>query len=161
MNVLCVSDGSDDGCETAKALAGLFDRHLVGKVKIPIVTFPEHESPLWDKAYDLWLAEDDLHQAVGVAAQRQADRLKSAFEPHAELVESEITAGDPVQEVLKSAESLTAGLIVLGITSNDRRREVHRISTEIVSASPTPVVVAYGRTEAHAGDGPKKVVNRA
>ena len=145
MNVLCGSDGSDDGYETAKTLVELFDRQLVAKIKIVIVTFPEHESPLWDKAQDLWLAEDDLHQAMGIAAQRQVERLKIAFEPHAELVESEITAGAPADEVLKSAESLGAGLILLGITSNNHVREVHRIASEIVSKSPIPVVVAYGR----------------
>lgn len=160
MNVLCVSDGSDDGYETAKVLAGLFDRQLIGKVKIVMVTFPEHKSPLWDKAYNLWLAEDDLHHAMGVAAQQQVARLKAAFERHAELVESEIAAGDPVDEVLKSAESLGAGLILLGITSNDRRREVHRISSQIVSKSPIPVVVAYGRAKAHSDDRPKEAVNR-
>lgn len=145
MNVLCVSDGSDDGYETAKTLVELFDRQLVAKIKIVIVTFPEHESPLWDKAQDLWLAEDDLHHAMGIVAQRQVERLKIAFEPHAELVESEIAAGAPADEVLKSAESLGAGLILLGITSNDHVREVHRTASEIVSKSPIPVVVAYGR----------------
>ncbi len=152
MNVLCVSDGSDDGYETAKLLAGLFDRRLVDKIRIIVVTFPAHESPLWDKADNRWLAEDDLHQAMSIVAQEQLERFKTAFEAHAESVESEITAGDPVHRVLESAESLGAGLILLGITSNDDRREVHRISSKIVSKSPIPVVVAYGRAEVNSGD---------
>lgn len=160
MNVLFVSDGSDDGCQTVETLAGMLDRQAVSKIKIVIVTFPERESPLWDKAYHLWLAEDDLHQAMGIVAQQQLDRLKTVFEPHAELIESAITVGDPVQEVLESEKSLGADLVLLAITSNDHRGEVYRISSEIVSKSPTPVVVAYGRPEPHSADRPKKAVNR-
>ena len=161
MNVLCVSDGSDDGYDTVKVLAGAFGRKLVGKIKIVVVTWPERESPLWDKAAELWLAADDLHDAMGIVTQRQLDRLKSAFESHAELIESEITVGDPVHEVLKSAKSIKADLVLLGITSNDHQRKVHQISSEIVSKSPIPVVIAYGRAKAHPDHRRKKAVNRA
>jgi nucleotide-binding universal stress UspA family protein len=151
MNVLCVSDGSDDGYETVETLAGMLDRQHVGKVKVVIVTFPQHESPLWEKAYDLWLGADDLHRAMSIVAQKQLDRFNAVFEPHATSVESEIMAGEPVDEVLQSSKAFGADLILCGITGDERAHVVHRTAAEVVSKSPVPVVIAYGRAGAHDG----------
>jgi nucleotide-binding universal stress UspA family protein len=161
MNVLCVSDGSDDGYETVKTLAGILDRQQVGRVKIAIVTFPQHESPLWQKAYDLWLGADDLHRAMSIAAQRQLDRFKALFEPHAASVETEIMAGDPVNEVLQSSKAFGADLILCGITSDERAHAVRQASSEIVSKSPIPVVIAYGRAGVRDAKRPEKVPGRS
>lgn len=157
MNVLCVSDGSDDGYETVKIPAGLLDWQRVGKVKIVLATFPQHESPLWEKAYDLWLGADDLHRAMSIAAQQQLDRFKAVFEPHTASIETEIMAGDPIPDLLQSSKLFGADLILLGLTSGEHAHAVHRVAFEFVSKSPVPVVIACGRAEAHDAKRPEKL----
>lgn len=159
MNVLCGTDGSDEGYETVKVLAGLFGRGLISKIKIIVVTFPAHESPLWEKASELWLEAGDLHRAMAEEAEAHVERLKSILEPHADAIESEIITGDPVQEVLQSADSLRADLVLLGITSDHRWQSVQRSCWEIVSKSTAPVVIAYGRAQYHPSDS-QKVIDR-
>ena len=104
MNILCVSDGSDGGYKTADLLARIIDRRMVDKIKIVLVTWPQRQGALWNKAYGLWPGEHDLHQAMQVAVDRELERFRTAFHGHAGSIETASAAGEPISEILKNAK---------------------------------------------------------
>lgn len=148
MNILCVSDGSDDGYQAAELVARIIDPRVVDRIRILMVTWPQRRSPLWKKAYELWAAEDDLHQAMEVTVQRELDRFSRSFRDHAGAIETARTSGQPVSQVLKSAKDFGADLILVAITGDAQAHGVRRTSSEIVAKSPVPVVIAYGGNDA-------------
>ena len=146
MNILCVSDGSDSGYQTVSLLARIFDPRQVSKIQVLLVAWPQRDSPLWEKAGDLWHAvTDDLHEAARVVVTRELERFRSAFEAHADLTETAVTNGDPVGKVVEYANIINADLILLAITGDSVA--VQKVSREIVATSPIPVLVAHGRNE--------------
>lgn len=151
MNILCVSDGSDDGYQTADLLASIIDRRVVDKIKILMVTWPQRQGALWSKAYGLWPGEHDLHQAMQVAVDRELERFRAAFHDHAGSIETASAAGDPVSEILENAKFIGADLILVAITGGSGAEEARRLSYEVIAKSPTPVVIAYGRNHSITG----------
>ena len=145
MNILCVSDGSDRAYEAAKAIAKFMDPREVHQLTILLATWPERGGPLWDKVYDLWVTEDDLHEAMEIVVKRELERFKSAFQSHAAATKTASISGDPVEVVLENAKLMNADLILLAIADDDDAvREPRQASSAIIAKSQTPVVVAYG-----------------
>jgi hypothetical protein len=149
VNVLFMSDGSDGGYKSTGTLAQIIERQAINKLRITLVEWPQlewpqHKSALWSKAYDLWLAEDDLHRAMEIAAEREFARFKALFQDRALSIEPKNADGDPIEQVLTNAGALDAGLILLAITGDLSEPEVRDISSEIIGRSQAPVIVAYG-----------------
>lgn len=144
MNILCVSDGSDRAYEAAKAIAKFMDPRAVNQLTIVLATWPERGGPLWDKARDLWVAEDDLHEAMEIAVKRELGRFRSAFQSHAASTKTASVSGDPVEMVLENARLINADLILLAIAGDDAVQDTRQASSAIIARSQTPVVVAYG-----------------
>lgn len=145
MNILCVSDGSDGGYKTVDLLARIIDRRMVDKIKIVLVTWPQRQGALWNKAYGLWPAKHDLHQAMQITVDRELERFRAAFRDHAGSIETASAAGEPISEILKNAKLVEADLIFVAITGDSEAEQARRLSYELIAKSPTPVVIAYGR----------------
>ena len=145
MNILCVSDGSDVGYESANLVAKIIDPKQVGKIAIILIAWPPHKSALWSKAQDEWLDADDLHEAMEIVVERELERYRSAFAGHAESIEGSSTDGDPVAQIIENADRIDADLILMAIT-DDGETGVAQTASELVLKSSVQVLVARGRT---------------
>jgi Universal stress protein family len=144
MNVLCATDASDEGYRAVEALVGIIGSNQLGRVKIVAVTWPQRESSIWQKAYDQWAEKDDLHEAMAATVTKVLARYEQLFRGHADAIETQERTGDPVVEVLESAKSLDAQLILVALTGDPAAHVAHKAAAEIVYKSPIPVIIAYG-----------------
>ncbi len=146
VNILCVSDGSDDGYMALEVLARIIDRRLVDEMGVLMVTWPEREAPLWDKAEELRPAVHDLHEAMELTVVRELRRFQTLLQEHAMTIRTINDAGDPIIKVLEHSALMNADLILLAITSSPEATAVRNVSSEIIAKSSVPVVVVYGRS---------------
>jgi nucleotide-binding universal stress UspA family protein len=145
MNILCATDGSDDGFEAASVFAKIIDGQRVNTIRVVLVVWPQSGTPLWDKAYAAWSSEgDDSHQAFEAVIEREVGRFKDLFQGHAAFVETAGVNGDPVDTLLHNAQGLGAGLILLAVTNDCATGAVRRLCEDIVAQSPAPVVIVNG-----------------
>lgn len=153
MNILCATDGSDDGYEAATTLAKIIDARLVCTIRVVLIVWPQRGTPLWDKAYEAWVSEDrDLQQSVERTIVREITRFENAFKEHAASVETAGVNGDPLDTLLHNAQDIDAGLIVLAVTNDDRVQPVRNLCEDIVARSRAPVVVAHGAHVVQGGE---------
>jgi nucleotide-binding universal stress UspA family protein len=145
VKILCTTDTSDDGYRGLEVVARIIDRNAIDEIRILMVTWPERESKIWDRAEELWLAEDDLHQAMEVAVERELERFENVLHEHAKRVVAISDAGEPSAKVLEHAASMNADLILLVITSDPAATAVSNVASRIIAKSPVPVVVVHGR----------------
>jgi nucleotide-binding universal stress UspA family protein len=122
----------------------LIDRNAIDEVRIIIVTRPTRASKIWERAEDLWLAEDDLHQAMEVAVERQLERFENVLHERAKRVVAISDVGEPSAKVLEHANSMNADLTLLVITSDPAATAVSNAAARIIAKSPVPVVVVHG-----------------
>lgn len=142
--IVLFSDGSEDGFAAAKVLSHLFDPKTIDCVAVVAVTWPQRNSPLWDKALELQFQVDDLHAAMAIAAARCVTRLRAELAPHASTVEEIITEGDPGEATLKVIQEINADVAFLTVTSGPHRDPITRWVQEVTRRAPCPVVVIHG-----------------
>jgi AcrR family transcriptional regulator len=143
-NVLFATDTSDDAFEATRLLSQIIDPHIVDRMKVLLLAWPERMSPLWDRALDMRLQTHDMHEAVARVVADQLGRFERVFERHDAVIEGEGTSGDPVRQVLRAAEEIKASTIVLAITGGGHAQQVRALSMRIVEASSIPVLVLFG-----------------
>lgn len=144
MNILCATDGSDDACEALAAFAQMIDARRVNEIRVILVAWPERDNALWDKAYQRWVKDDDLHEAMEATVNRELEKLRGVFSEHASTVETTRGEGDPGPAIVQSAQSISADLIVLAVTGNNTPEPVRNAVIAVVEKSPSPVAIVHG-----------------
>lgn len=112
-----------------------------------MITWPERESKIWERAGETWLVEDDLHQAMEVTVERELERFKSLLQDRAKHVVAMREAGEPSAKVLQEAASMNADLLVLAITSDPEAAGVRQTASRVIARSPVPVIIVQGVPE--------------
>ncbi|MGH7716363.1 MAG: universal stress protein [Vulcanimicrobiaceae bacterium] len=148
------ADGSDDGTAAAKLVARILDPAAVCCVAVVVVTWPERNSPLWEKAHEVQFEVDDLHAAMAFAATETAKQLHLALATHADKIDELITTGDPAQATLKAIDDVKADLAFLTVSSGSHRERVTHWVQEVTRRAPCPVVVIHGIDARSRGIGP-------
>lgn len=147
MNILCVSDASDDGYEAAAVAARVIDRKSVNAIRIVLVAWPQIGTALWDKVVTSWLleerSEDEPHQAVELTVQRELERFKAIFASHAAVIDTAGANGNPIEALLQNACQMDADLMLLAFTKSKSNQTAHQLTEEIIRRSPIVVLVAH------------------
>ena len=144
MRIIFFTDGSDDGLLAAKTVASLIDPSVVNTVTLVAVTWPERESPLWDRAHGLRLvAYDDLHYAVELAADQALKQLRSHLALHAGSIDEIVMVGEPAGRLLTLVTDQQPDLVFIAVTSGRRRTAVATWVVEVTKNASCPIVVIH------------------
>jgi len=138
-------DGSDDGLAAAKMAARLIDPMTATNVTLIAVTWPERQSPLWDKAHAFrLLPRDDLHAGVAIAANHVLKQLREELSRHTLLIDEITIMGEPAQAALKLICEIQPAVVFVTVTSGEHRENGAAWIAQVTEHSRCPIVVMHG-----------------
>jgi hypothetical protein len=144
MKLLVAFDGSDDGFDGLRRVAGMLGAAGESyEIALVMVGWPPHRSPLWDRALERRLLVDDLHRAMAEVAALEFRRLRALFEPLGSIL-PEYAEGNPVAEIVELVALLEPDLLIAGITRGRGAKHVNATALAIIDQISVPAVLAFG-----------------
>lgn len=145
--ILLASDGSEETTLAAQTAVDIADK-TNSELHVVYVGELEYGYPSYDPSYgvpdsDLEYTQqiqEDLEQEARKALDAEVERVKAAG---GRVVEAHLSMGSPDEEILKLAEDIGAGLIVVGSRGlgGIRRALIGSVSDSVVRHAHCPVLV--------------------
>src|SRR5689334_21612175 len=139
MRILLATDGSS---HSRRATRWLRDLALPSDTKITVLTVAILDEPPRDAQ-----TVSALRATAGNNARRIGERAAQTLERRWHHVEVMVVEGDPRVEIIRAAQEMRAGMIVLGARGLGRIKHFLIGSTSLAAAryAPCPVVIVRGR----------------
>lgn len=143
MNILLAVDGSDHSYEAVRALKYLARSEMLTLLHVLDVPKPAYPMMVPEVARDLYA---DLEQAMKEEGERLLERMRSLLPMNSGPVTLRLVVGSPSDVIVATAESVEAGLIVMGARGLGpvKERLFGSVSHRVLTTAPCAKLIVNG-----------------